>query len=178
MSAHASHSDFSAAATATHVPLQTRIAFRIHAAMPWLLIPIEVPSQVALEPVLAPVPNVKSWLRGVLNLRGNLVPVFDIAAACGFAISDLQSSTVLVLEPANNPIGFLCIESPQIALGRPAQASLIPDSLEVLRNFVVPPMQLESGLAYEFRFRAWTAHYGRLLPGATQAPASTQREPQ
>ncbi|MBA2409586.1 MAG: chemotaxis protein CheW [Gammaproteobacteria bacterium] len=43
-----------------------------------LLIGMNTVSEVMPLPVLAPVPNTPPWLKGLLNLRGNLVPVFDL----------------------------------------------------------------------------------------------------
>jgi CheW-like domain len=166
MSAHAGLPDYSAPITMAYAQSQTRIGFRVHAELPWLLLPTGVPSQIALDPVLAPVPNVKPWLRGVLNLRGNLVPVFDIAAACGLGLTDLKSATILVLQPGENPIGMVCIEPPRIALGRNAPAQPLPTAMQPLTDFLVHPTELDYGFGYEFRFREWTARFGRLLPGA------------
>lgn len=145
---------------------QLQIGLRVHSDLPWLLLPNGVPSQIALDPLLAPVPNVKPWLRGVLNLRGNLVPVFDIACICGLALTDVKSSTVLVIEPGNNPIGVLCIEPPRIAVGSPAPSAVPPLALQALSNFLIKPMRSEHGVGYEFRFREWIASAGRLLPGS------------
>ena len=147
-------------------PPQSRVGFRANADLPWLLVPIGVVSQVALDPVLAPIPNVKPWLVGVLNARGNLVPVFDLAVVNGLPPTDIKTSTVLVLQPNEQPFGVLCLGHPHIALASPASATQVPLALAALANFLVTPMQFEGALAFEFRFRDWINLAGRSLPGS------------
>ena len=43
-----------------------------------LLAPMTEVSEVFSPPNLAPVPGVKSWLLGIANMRGNLLPVIDL----------------------------------------------------------------------------------------------------
>lgn len=146
---------------------ETRVGFRIHATSPWLLLPRGVPSQLALDPIIAPVPNVKSWLVGVLNLRGNLVPIVDVAATCGMPNADLSTCSILVIEPGNSPLGVLCIGQPLIGIGRASTAS-VPSQWNSLGEFLVERMLFDHGDGYEFRFREWIACVGASLPGPSR----------
>lgn len=140
---------------------QRRVGYRVHADFPWFVLPIGVQSQVALDAVLAPLPNVQRWFTGVLNLRGNLVPVFDIAGACGMPLADVKRSTVLVLQPNQQPFGVLCVEMPQVGTGVPVAATELPIQMQSLRPFLQSPLQLPFGLGHEFLFRAWIAWASR-----------------
>ena len=44
-----------------------------------LLIRPDCISEVVKPPPIHPIPNTPAWLSGILNLRGNLVPAFDLA---------------------------------------------------------------------------------------------------
>ena len=44
-----------------------------------LLIRPDCISEVVKLPPIHPIPNTPAWLNGILNLRGNLVPAFDLA---------------------------------------------------------------------------------------------------
>jgi len=52
------------------------VAFKIRGHT--LLAPMTEVSEVFSPPNLAPVPGVKSWLLGIANMRGNLLPVIDL----------------------------------------------------------------------------------------------------
>jgi purine-binding chemotaxis protein CheW len=48
---------------------------------------------------ITPVPQVPRWIRGVINLRGSVVPVMDLAAKLGLPPSELgRRSCILVVE--------------------------------------------------------------------------------
>ena len=66
---------------------------------------------------LCPIPNTAAWLLGLINLRGNLVPVFDL-------------HKLLQLKPKEDTIPMLLI----LGSGESAGAMLI-DSLPVHLNF-------------------------------------------
>lgn len=161
MSAHQSLLGLAAPAAKVAVVPQTRIGYRVHRDMPWLLVPEGIASQVALDPVLAPLPNVQSWFPGVLNLRGNLVPVFDVAAACGMPQADPKQCTILVLQPNHQPLGVLCMGMPQVGMGIPAANSALPENLRLLGPFLSAPVELPFGIGHEFRFREWIAWASR-----------------
>jgi twitching motility protein PilI len=40
-------------------------------------------SEIVTEPVVYPIPKTPAWIRGLINLRGNLVPVFDLHILLG-----------------------------------------------------------------------------------------------
>lgn len=52
------------------------VAFQVRSHT--LLAPMTEVSEVFSPPNLAPVPGVKSWLLGIANMRGNLLPVIDL----------------------------------------------------------------------------------------------------
>ena len=59
-------------ATVTH----TRFGFRVGQLR--LLIKPRTHSEVVAQPHIYPIPNVPPWFLGVINLRGNLLPVFAL----------------------------------------------------------------------------------------------------
>ncbi|NBA96634.1 chemotaxis protein CheW [Pseudomonas sp. R5(2019)] len=73
------------------------IGFRI--AEHWYVAPMGEIAEVLHEPRLSAIPGVKPWVMGVSNLRGRLLPVFDL---CGFLGHELSSQRrqrrVLVLD--------------------------------------------------------------------------------
>lgn len=62
-------------------------------------------------PVVTPVPGTRAWLVGVANVRGNLVPVVDMAAFVDSGSTELteNSRLLLVRQPAGS-VGLLVDE--------------------------------------------------------------------
>lgn len=55
-------------------------------------------SEVVTKPVIYSVPNTPSWIQGLINLRGILVPVFDIKKILKQEKDETKSNTLLVLD--------------------------------------------------------------------------------
>ncbi|MEO7916556.1 MAG: chemotaxis protein CheW [Dokdonella sp.] len=68
-------------------------------------------SEILAVPMVTTVPGTCSWLRGVANVRGNLVPVIDMAAFIDDTASEPteNSRLLLVRQPAGN-VGLLVDE--------------------------------------------------------------------
>ncbi|MDH3355178.1 MAG: chemotaxis protein CheW, partial [Chromatiales bacterium] len=53
------------------------LGFRIGAVT--LITPLEQVSEILTEIQLTEIPGVKSWVKGIANVRGNLLPIVDLA---------------------------------------------------------------------------------------------------
>ena len=88
----------------------------------------------ALEvPVIYPVPNTASWFPGLINLRGNLVPVFDLRSLLGQAANvSPRHSRVLVIDRGERAVGLRIDSLPQARVfGAPVEPT--PPVPEVLQ---------------------------------------------
>lgn len=103
-----------------------------------LLVPAKTGTEVVVATQLARIPRGARALRGILNLRGNLIPVFDLNVAIGNAIAKssspadrAQKSVVLVFGKGENAAGLLIDDFPMAVPGlRPAgQLGPLPDPL-------------------------------------------------
>lgn len=54
-------------------------------------------AEVVKNAQMFPIPNTKKWLRGLINLRGNLVPVYDLSLMTGLKTKPSKSENLLVL---------------------------------------------------------------------------------
>lgn len=145
-----------------------RIAFRASRELPALLLAQGTISQVAIDPVLAPVPNTKHWFRGVYGMRGTLVPVFDLAAYCGQSPLPMRELTVLVLDPNKQPLGLVCVQAPRVASVVPVEHEVLSDGWQSLSEFLTHPMIFEGEPAFEFNYRHWIARAGSQMLGAAR----------
>src|SRR5688572_22190546 len=96
-------------------------------------LPIASVREIVMVPEITPVPDVGPFVRGIINLRGRILPVLDLAQRLGFGRGpEHPAGRILVVEPQReHPIGLL-----------------VDDASEVLRvsaDAVTPPPELASG---------------------------------
>lgn len=103
-------------------------------------------SEVVKAPRISPLPHSPEWLRGLMNLRGNLVPVADLRALCG--------------EPpdARPPAMVLVLDADEQAVAIPIES--LPVSLAELQPLAAPPLLPDTvaafaGRAFTGEGRAW-----------------------
>lgn len=72
-------------------------------------VPIEAVKEIRSLEEITHVPNAKSYVRGVMNLRGLIIPVIDIKSKLGFPQSEINKDDqrILVLEVEDNLYGLL-----------------------------------------------------------------------
>lgn len=143
--------------------VSSRVAIRISAALPPLLLPEGTVCQVAIAPVLAPVPNCQPWFRGVYGLRGTLVPVFDVAAASGKDLIELRNCTLLVIDPDRKPVGLVCTQAPEVVIGMACEPQAVPEELTSLSAHLGAPMAAGDRHLFEFSIQSWIATAARKL---------------
>lgn len=95
-------------------------------------------SEVLKLPRVAALPGVKSWVLGVANIRGRLIPVIDLHEFLGMAPTlPMAQWRVLVVEQGEIVVGFLVEQS--LGMQHFHEASLEdapPEALGALRPYV------------------------------------------
>lgn len=142
---------------------EVRIGLRAHPSLPWLLLPPGTASQLVASSEVAPLPNVCAWCAGVLSLRGNLTPVFDLGGWLG-QDSHGAGAGVLVIRPGAQALGLRCSETPQLIEATPVQATP-PASL---RAHLGQAFACAHGQAFEFDAHAWLRAVAREVPARVQ----------
>lgn len=118
----------------------------------------------------AAMPNSPRWLRGVINLRGALVPVFDLAGVLGMDRDQPGDSAhgtgakpvILVLDKGEHAAGMLIDGFPRPLIGLRTVIQL-PPLPESLRDHVAAAYADDEAIWLEL------AHQGLLLELATRA---------
>ncbi len=104
-----------------------RHAFRVGALN--LLVPQGTLCEVMDLPVLARVPNTAPWLAGLANLRGGVVPVFDLAHACGLGATGGARAKLLVIDEGEAAAGVMIDGLPVLARFTPEERVACPQEL-------------------------------------------------
>ncbi|MDH3670792.1 MAG: chemotaxis protein CheW [Gammaproteobacteria bacterium] len=123
-----------------------RLGFRIGDI--GLLYPDAVGREVDEPPPVSPLPNAADWLSGIANVRGNMVPVVNLALAFGIEHDNSQSVYLLVTGRGEDAIGVLID-------GLPAPQSLQPQ--DRLNGIPPHPEMLKGHIrsAYERAGTVW-----------------------
>lgn len=91
-------------------------------------------AELVSKPVFAPLPNAPAWLRGLMNLRGNLLPVVDLRRLLGGAepaAAGDDAFLVLVYGKADKAVGVSIDVPPRAVRNMQAVEQLppLPDGL-------------------------------------------------
>jgi twitching motility protein PilI len=94
---------------------RNRYGFRIGSF--GLLIRADVGSEVIRSQAISSLPGSAPWLMGLLNLRGNLIPVFNLRLLLGTGESDQsRNMLILILDKGENAVGMVIDGFPQALL--------------------------------------------------------------
>lgn len=101
-------------------------------------------NEILTLPVLTPVPGTRSWLLGVANVRGNLVPVIDLRDFIeGERSIPTEASRVLVVRQHGGSVGLLIDEVlGQRSFSDEQRADAVGEADERYAHFVGENLQL------------------------------------
>lgn len=99
-----------------------------------ILLPEDEMSEVLDRPSIYPLPNTAAWFEGLVNLRGNLVPVFDLRRLLGTQADKASPQMVLVVDKGDNALG-LAVDGVPVGAACDEPVSPLPPLPEVLAGF-------------------------------------------
>lgn len=101
-----------------------------------ILLPPNTVSEVIKGATIYPIPKTAEWVKGLLNLRGNLVPVFDLAEHFDTGAETTESPQILAVDKAEQAIALIVDGIPKLAsTDQPISYSTLPLP-EGIRNHV------------------------------------------
>ncbi|WP_089937374.1 chemotaxis protein CheW [Candidatus Entotheonella palauensis] len=134
----------------------SRFGFRIGQLR--LLIQAGTLSEVITQTPIYPMPNVPSWFVGVMNLRGNLIPVFDLHHLLE-AGEPGQTQTILVLDQGRDGVGIPIDGLPHaIHLGDTLHN--VPPLPETLQEHVATAYTTDGGIWLDFDHQSFFTALG------------------
>lgn len=54
-----------------------------------------------------PIPNTRQWMHGLVNLRGNLIPVYDLSMLLGLSEEPMKQENLLIIDSGPASVGIL-----------------------------------------------------------------------
>ncbi|MFD2113186.1 chemotaxis protein CheW [Thiorhodococcus fuscus] len=132
---------------------QVRYGFRV-GSLNLLIKPRAASEVIAMAPVAA-IPNSAPWLLGMINLRSNLVPVFDLAMICALDRQHTgRGHWILVLDKGESAVAIL-IDAQPVALSRLTHLAHLPSMPTALRSAVAGGFRVEQDVWLEFDHQAF-----------------------
>lgn len=102
-----------------------------------LLLRHQLFSELLIEPAIAPLPNSPAHFLGLTNVRGNLVPVYSLAAWLDSAGSRTPPHWVTVIDQPQRGAALQVDGKPQAIDARSLEQSATPESVpQVLRTLI------------------------------------------
>jgi twitching motility protein PilI len=148
------------------VRAEVRYGFRV-GSLNFLIWP-QTGSEVIQMVPIASIPNSPPWLLGMINLRSNLVPVYDLGMLCALDGSgDQENRWILVLEKGDKAVGWMINGVPK-QLSQLSPVNHLPTIPTMLRGAVSAGYMGDDVLWLEFDHRTF---FSALNDSATSATA-------
>ena len=119
-----------------------------------LLIGAGVVCEVIAPPPVSSIPHTPSWLSGVTNLRGSLVPVFNLKLLFEMEPGDRRDEMVLIMDKGEHAVGIVIDGYPHALQGLRPLAEL-PPLPEILRGHTRLGYLLSGLVWLEFEHRSF-----------------------
>lgn len=110
-----------------------------------------------------PLPNTPPWFMGLLNLRGNLVPAFDLRPLLGETGADRKKRSLLVIGAGERAIGLWIDGFPEVMAAFTAPPGTAPDLPDLLHPHLVEAHSRAGQFWLEVRFDPLFEALGRRL---------------
>lgn len=129
--------------------LQQRMGVRVGGLQ--LLVPADAGREVIPPPAISRIPHTAAWLRGLANVRGNLIPVLDLAAVPGInGAGASRRPYLLIAGQGQAAMGLLIDGLPRLvnlsAADRPIAAWQVAP---LLQDSVVAAYERDGGVWFE-----------------------------
>lgn len=131
-----------------------------------LLIGVDTVSEVLENIPIFSIPRTPEWLSGLLNLRGNLVPVFDLKSFFQLQHEFHQKRHVLVLDRGDTTVGTLIEGLPQ-GVAATRQLSRLPPLPSALQAYTSLAYVNEDAVWLEFDHKGFFQSIGNQLSKTT-----------
>lgn len=122
--------------------------------------PMDEVTEILTYPHLSVVPRTKSWVRGIANVRGNLLPIMDLNGYLGRRAATLtRLSRVLVIAHEGLTAGLLVDEVLGMRHFFEEDRRSVPDEVESeLQPYLASAFEREDGDWYVFSMRTLARH--------------------
>ncbi len=132
----------------------TRARFGFRLANIGLLVDQDTVSEVMERLPVCPIPNTPPWLLGVMNVRGTLVPIFDLYQPLEIAEKSRKNRMVLMLGKGEDAVAIMIDGLPQ-AQDLSRQLKQLPPMPKMLKGHVSNAYTRDGVIWLDFNHRSF-----------------------
>ena len=92
---------------------------------------VEVTKEITLPKKITPLPESEPCMKGIMNLRGAIIPVFDLAEKLELKSSQSKKK-IIVIEIGDKTVGFLVDEVFEVVIFEKIEQSPISDNTGII----------------------------------------------
>ncbi len=119
-----------------------------------LLLPAQTRSELLRCEHFCAIPETPDWFVGFINHRGDVVPVYDLAASLGLGVTDPKHGWLLLLDAQPATAAVLLQETPQ-GITNPSVAGEVQPRPDLLEGICSGQYLYRNSLWFEFDHRAY-----------------------
>lgn len=113
-------------------------------------------SEVVKNSKIYPIPQTKTWMRGLINLRGNLVPVYDFPLLLGLVKNRTEYDNLLVLGKDSHSVGLLINNIPRsYDIGSWQKLGQVPCRLAGLEDHIIDAYSHDDTIWVDFDHKGY-----------------------
>jgi twitching motility protein PilI len=132
---------------------QAQVRYGYHVGEVGLLVGLNAVCEIVTLPVVARIPTTPAWFLGVANLRGGLVPIFDLGTLIAITPKAREHARFgVIFDRGDQAVGILVSEHPK-TLERLEPFSQLPPLPAALRDFVSNAFRNGPSIWLEFDHR-------------------------
>lgn len=140
--------------------MEQPVRFGFHVGQLRLLIKPGTRSEVTMQADICALPNVPPWFLGVINLRGNMIPVFDVHQLLHIDDSRRQRRNVLLLDQGSETVAIPIDNLPQsVALDHELRD--MPPLPEILEPHIPAAYVKDDTIWLDFDHQSFFTQLGR-----------------
>lgn len=145
-------------AAPTASSLDTFFGFRVGRFA--FLVPVNIYCEVIEQTRANPLPNTQPWFSGLINLRGNLVPVFDLRLILGGEPAGQQRRRLFTIGKGEKGVALWIDGLPEVLSMEAGTPPPLPDLPERLRPFVAGGRLMNGQVWLNLRYEQWFRELG------------------
>jgi twitching motility protein PilI len=123
------------------------------------LLPKGLRAEIIRSPIISSIPSKNAWLIGIVNVRGELIPVIDLLIWAGLQESAefKNSKQILLLGEGDSAVALMAEQQPELLMTSPA--TLKPNLVfQKLTAFTRSTHNASKQLWLDLDFKAWLQH--------------------
>jgi twitching motility protein PilI len=147
--------------TAVHSHEDTFFEFRVGNL--GLLVPVEIYCEVIEQIPVNPLPNTQPWFGGLLNLRGNLVPVIDLHRLFGEESPDAKKRRLFTIDKGEKSVAVWIDGLPQVRSAFPQPLPEIPPAPAILESHINAAYQQQGHIWFSIDYDSFFKALGQQI---------------